>query len=779
MPRPLILIVEDGDNQREFLKTALQRLNDYRLETAQFAAEAFQAAGRFNSDLVIFDLASQDAAESLEAGEGIRKLGIPVIFINGPRGSEPIFPSGDTPSIYFPRPVSTAALASSVELSLHNRSLQKQVREQSAAYKASLEMLPGALGLFDRHSQQLLQANQAFTNLFQLHDERPGQVLLPDLLEFMTGTLDQALENTRKYGNWIGRCLILGIEREGVSCQVRIRPVTTDDPDCPWMVYCMAGRADKIAVEEKTIEVIERHRQEAETLREVTASLTQSLEPNEVVHRILQQMKNVLPYDGFSVMLWEENKLILYASYGIPETVNALLDVSTLPNVQQVIEQKQALVISDTANDDRWIIYPGFEYIHCWMGVPLIHDDRVVGLLNLDKKELGFYTEEDTRLAMAFANQAAIALENARLHERTQRGLKRLSALRIIDNAISSSLDLRFTLEVLLNQVLSNLEVDAADVLLFNERNQTLNYSAGRGFHTGALRHTHIHLGEGYAGQAALQRRTISINELDVSDPAFPHGLLTAVEGFCVYYAAPLIAKGQLKGVLEVFNRAPLNPDQDWLDFLNALALQAGIAVDNVRLFEDLQHKNLELTLSYDITLEVWAQALELRAIEPEGHNRRVAELLERVARYMGFPEEEIGHIRRGAILHNIGKIGISDSILLKEGLLTEDECKIKHLHTVYAYEWLSPISFLKPALDIPYCHHEHWDGSGYPRGLKEEEIPLSARVFVIVDAWDRLTNDRPGQPALPVEEVIEHLRSQAGRQYDPRLVEGFLTFMA
>ncbi len=450
-----------------------------------------------------------------------------------------------------------------------------------------------------------------------------------------------------------------------------------------------------------------------------------------------------------------------------------------MPNVKQVIEQKQALVIPDTWHDDRWVIFPDFEYIRCWMGVPLIHDNRVVGLLNLDKKEAGFYTEEDTRLALAFANQAAIALENARLHERTQRGLKRLSALRTIDNAISSSLDLRFTLEVLLNQVISNLGVDAADVLLFNERNQTLNYASGRGFHTGVLRHSHVHLGEGFAGQAALQRTIISTNDLSVSDPAFPHGLLTAVEGFCVYYATPLIAKGQLKGVLEIFNRAPLAPDPDWLDFLNALALQAAIAVDNVRLFEDIQHKNLELTLSYDITLEVWARALELRAIEPEGHLQRVTELMEQVARHMGFLEEEIGHIRRGATLHNIGKIGIPDSVLLKEGPLSAEECKIYRLHTVYAYEWLSPISFLKPALDIPYCHHEHWDGSGYPRGLKGDEIPLAARVFSIVDTWDRLINGRPKQPAISAQQAAEMLRSLSGTEFEPRLVEVFLSLMA
>ncbi len=472
MPWPLILIVEDGDKQREFLQTALQGMRDFILENVRSAADAHLVAETRQPDLVFFDLASQQAGESLDAGETIRRAGIPVIYINGPRASEPIFPEGDTPIIYFPKPVSSAAVTSAVDLALQYRSMQKRMCERQAAYQASIELLPGALGMFDRHTQRLLEANEAFTNLFQLHDGRSEQASLPELLKLEEGSLEHALQTAGKFGCWSGRAEVLGIDRDGVGCQARIRPVEVDNENSPWMVYCTAGWAGKIGIEEKTIEVIERHRQEAETLREVTASLTKSLEPNEVLHRILEQMKKVIPYEGFSVMLWEDNQLILYASHDRPGTRREIMDIQELPNIKEVIENKRPLIIPDTTKDPRWILLPGYEYIRCWMGVPLIADDRVVGLLNLDKKEAEFYQQKDTRLALAFANQATIALENARLHQRTQRGLKRLSALRTIDNAISSSLDLRFTLEVLLNQVISNLDVDATDVLLFNERNQ-------------------------------------------------------------------------------------------------------------------------------------------------------------------------------------------------------------------------------------------------------------------------------------------------------------------
>ncbi len=233
MPRPLILIIEDGDQQREFIKTALQRMDDIRLETAPFPANTIQSIESVKPDLVIFDLATQDAIQCLDLGEGLRKLGIPVIFINGPRRSMPLFQAGDTPAMYFPKPVSAATISTAVEMTLQNRCLQKQVRERSATYHASLEMLPGALGLFDRRDLHLLEASQSFTNLFQLNDGHSTQVLLPDLLETLNGTIEQALENAVKYGTWLGRCLIKGIEREGVSCQVRIRPVANEDPRLP------------------------------------------------------------------------------------------------------------------------------------------------------------------------------------------------------------------------------------------------------------------------------------------------------------------------------------------------------------------------------------------------------------------------------------------------------------------------------------------------------------------------------------------------------------------
>lgn len=190
---------------------------------------------------------------------------------------------------------------------------------------------------------------------------------------------------------------------------------------------------------------------------------------------------------------------------------------------------------------------------------------------------------------------------------------------------------------------------------------------------------------------------------------------------------------------------------------------------------DELARVNEELVIAYDKTIEGWSQALDLRDKETEGHTLRVTEASVKLARLAGLEEAALVHVRRGALLHDIGKLGIPDSILLKPGRLDEEEWKIMRKHPVYAYEWLSQIEYLKPALDIPYCHHEHWDGSGYPRGLSCEEIPLAARIFSIVDVLDALRSERPYRKAMPENEVRVYLADHKGMEFDSQLTDLFL----
>lgn len=368
--------------------------------------------------------------------------------------------------------------------------------------------------------------------------------------------------------------------------------------------------------------------------------------------------------------------------------------------------------------------------------------------------------------------------ERSQAQEQIKRQLQRLSALRKIDNTITGSIDLNITLDVLLDQVITQLEIDAADVLLFNNLTTTLEFSAGKGFATPALRHTNLSLGMGYAGRAAIERKTIFIPDISQEKNGFDKSEHLKDENFVSYFGIPLIVKGEIKGVLEIFNRESIKPDEEWLEFMEMLAGQAAIAIDSATLFKSLQTSNLELIMSYDNTLEGWARALELRDHETSGHSKRVTEMTLKLAMQMGVSESDIPHIRRGVMMHDIGKMGVPDSILLKPGPLTEEEWEVMKQHPVYAYELLSPIPFLRPALDIPYSHHEKWDGSGYPQGLKGEQIPLAARIFAIVDVWDALSYERPYRDAWPKKKVHQYLKEQAGEYFDPAVVEAFLTLI-
>jgi len=359
--------------------------------------------------------------------------------------------------------------------------------------------------------------------------------------------------------------------------------------------------------------------------------------------------------------------------------------------------------------------------------------------------------------------------------EKIQSQLKHLSALRSIDNLISSSFDLNLTLSILLSHVTARLNVDAAAILLFNRESRFIEFTTGIGFRTDALQGTHLRLGEGYAGLAALHRKTIHIPDLQHRKTDYLRSPVFYKESFISYFGIPLIAKGQVCGVLEIFHRTALEPDPDWLSFMETLAGQAAIAIENATLFRELQRSNVELTRAYDSTIDGWSRALELRDRDTEGHTQRVTGATLQLARRMNLSEAELVHIRRGAILHDIGKMAIPDSILLKSTALTDTEKEIIKQHPRYAHDMLSSIPYLNQSLDIPLYHHEKWDGTGYPEGLKGEQIPLSARLFAVVDVFDAITSDRPYRSAWTKEKALDYLRDQSGKHFDPKVVVEFM----
>lgn len=384
----------------------------------------------------------------------------------------------------------------------------------------------------------------------------------------------------------------------------------------------------------------------------------------------------------------------------------------------------------------------------------------------------------EARLVRLSPGRVVVVVREATRHiqaeEQVRSQLKRMAALRTIDLAISSSLDLPLTLSVVLSQVVSQLSVDAADILLLNAE-KVLEFTAGVGFRTEALQHTHLQLGESFAGTVALNQKMLRVPEIASQAKGFMKSLKFAEEGFRCYFGVPLIAKGRVRGVLEIFHRTPLEPDADWQSFLEALADQASIAIENGMLLKELQRTNLELTLAHNATIEGWSRALDLRDRDSEGHTRRVTQEAVRLGRRLGLAEADLLHIRRGAMLHDIGNMAIPDGILTKPSPLTAEEWVIIKRHPLYAYELLSPISFLGPALDIPHHHHEAWNGSGYPDGLKGNSIPKAARLFAVIDVFDAMTSERPYRPAWATTAAINYISEQRGKHFDPEIATEFL----
>ncbi len=415
----------------------------------------------------------------------------------------------------------------------------------------------------------------------------------------------------------------------------------------------------------------------------------------------------------------------------------------------------------------------GIEYLLC---VPLRSQGRAIGTLTLlrGRDEMPF-TLNDQSFVQELSDRTGLAIINTRLYADSLRRLEYVQALREIDMAITGSVDLHVTLRVILEKAMAQLHMDAVDVLTFNPHAQTLNFIAGRGFRTRALQGISIRLGQYYAGRAALERRPIYIANLLDNREWLERSHLLASEGFVSCYVMPLLSKGQIKGVMEVFSHSEMKLDQEWQDFLESIAGQAAIAIDNANLFDDLQRSNVELKLAYDATIEGWSRALDLRDRETEGHTKRVTEMTERLAQAMNVSDADLVHLRRGALLHDIGKMGVPDYILLKTGKLNEEEWVIMRKHPQYAYDMLAPIAYLRPALDIPFCHHEKWDGTGYPRGLKGEQIPLAARIFAVVDVWDATTTGRIYHPPWPKDEALKYIYSLSGTQFDPVVVDCFI----
>jgi putative nucleotidyltransferase with HDIG domain len=350
----------------------------------------------------------------------------------------------------------------------------------------------------------------------------------------------------------------------------------------------------------------------------------------------------------------------------------------------------------------------------------------------------------------------------------------RLDLVYRLSQTFNSSLDLDQVLNQVIDEVIILLKAERGFVMLL-DRNEHLKFWAARGIDQQTIEEPDFQISRSIVDRVKNEGSPVLTVDAQ-KDDRFSQQLSIVTKGLRSILCVPLKSKDKLIGIIYVDNRLAsgvFKPDD--LDLLNAVSSSAAIAIENAGLFKDLQISKNALEIAYDTTLEGWAKALELRDQVTEGHTRRVTNLTVRLAEVMGIKGERLNYIRRGSLLHDIGKMGIPDQILLKPGPLTASEYQIMKKHPVFAYEMLSKIEFLKPCLDIPYCHHERWDGTGYPRGLKALQIPQAARIFSVVDVWDALHSNRPYRQEWPVERITEYLAKQAGTQFDPAVVQAFV----
>jgi PAS domain S-box-containing protein len=406
---------------------------------------------------------------------------------------------------------------------------------------------------------------------------------------------------------------------------------------------------------------------------------------------------------------------------------------------------------------------------------PIVIDDMVIAVIQVISLQEEPYSDGDAALLSRITSVVAIGLQKAYMFQESQALLKKFTSLQHIEATVLENLSLTTIMDMLVEDLARELNADAADILYLHPSINTLELIAHAGFRQKVLQYISLETTEGLPGQVVADRKLVYIHDLHELSEGVARPLEFAAEDFTVYFGVPLLTKGRLVGVLEIYQRKPCHPDRDWLDLLDMVAGLVAIAIDIHNLYADSERSRNDTLMALDAIIERWAEGLELRGVESPGHWRRIERLTLMLAQRMGVPEKEIKDIRRGVLLHDVGKMAIPDQILQKGGKLSAQEWKLIGHHPVEAYELLRPVSALRAALDIPLYHHERWDGEGYPYGVKGEEIPFSARLFAIVDVWDAMQSERPYRGAFSREEAIQHIKKQAGKHFDPDIAREFL----
>ncbi len=521
---------------------------------------------------------------------------------------------------------------------------------------------------------------------------------------------------------------------------------------------------------------------ELEALEKITEILRYANDENEAMPLLLNHTLEALELTAGSILLFDPKTNIFRksASVGWFDLIDEKPPKNDEGIGRAVLTSGETYIANEFESDPGTnqavidVIPPG------WGGVcvPIQNMDEILGVFYLSCKLPRQIQPDEVRFLESIAKIAGITLHRMSLLEDALQKVDNLKAQQKIFQAIASSYDLQLMLDIISVQALTLLPADAVSLLLYEPHSHDLVYSASSGFQRKQYQQAKGKLGAGYAGRAALEKVTIHLESIEGSTPPFERETLLEDEGFITYTAVPLVAKGQIKGVIEVFHRSPIDLDREWDRRLETLASQTAVAIEDQLINERKLQDNLKLTHAYEKTIESWGLALNLRDEKIGSYSQRELDMALKLAGFMGVSEEDLVHFRHGVVLHDIGKLGIPDDILIKPAKLTDDEWVVMKKHPRLAYNLLSPIDFLRPALDIPFSHHEKWDGTGYPQGLKGKAIPLFARIFAVVDVWDALQSDRPFREAWSEAKTLAYIQEKSGSHFDPEVVEAMFKIL-
>ena len=513
-------------------------------------------------------------------------------------------------------------------------------------------------------------------------------------------------------------------------------------------------------------------------LLEVGGAFRSMLELDPVLLSILRQMQGAVTCEGSSIWLLNEAETDIKCTHAIgPQAEKRSGSVMRAKKFIAAYRTASGRLMKiDGPLQSRWMDAKEYRNnfggdIRSIIGIPLEARGKLMGEINfINKIGQPTFTGSDRDFIVGLSSQIAIAIQNTQLFERQNRSAERQKMLNQISSHLHQTLDLDKLIPRIFIEVNKAIKAEAQSIWLVDEEAGIIKCRFARGASAEALKGVTVPLNApSIVGTSVSKQESIIIKDVQ-NDPRHARSV-DEKTGFITrsLMTVPLVLEDKSIGAVQAVNKRDGQLfNKDDLDLFRSIADSAALAVNNAQLVADLQH-------SYDLTLDALSAALDLRDRETEGHSRRVVEYTSCLAEKIGLDKETIKSIRRGALIHDIGKIGVPDAVLHKPGLLDVEERIVIERHPQAGYNMLAGIPYLRQEIQIVICHQEKWDGTGYPYGLRGEEIPIGARLFSIADTFDALTSDRPYRQGSSYETTRRIIEEEAGRQFDPQAVAAFL----